>query len=103
MNRLKSSLSKNFILLLSISLIGILTGFKTNEGPTIEIEFQREHYKEDLNVRLIVLITDQIDTEPRFQLLDNHKTCQGFSKTKEYIKHYKSLNCKNTKLSCNTF
>jgi len=78
MYKLKSSLSKSFILLLSICLIFILTGFKTNGKPTIEIQFPSEHYQENLDGRLIVLITEQIATEPRFQLRDDRKTCQGF-------------------------
>ena len=78
MNRLKSSLSKIFTLLLSICIISILTGFETNEKATIAIEFPSEHYQENLDGRLIVLIAEQIATEPRFQLRDDRKTCQGF-------------------------
>ena len=37
-----------------------------------------EHYKEALDGRLIILISKEIETEPRFQLRDDPKTCQGF-------------------------
>ncbi len=44
----------------------------------IQISYPTDHYNEVLDGRLILLITDQIETEPRFQLRDDSKTCQGF-------------------------
>jgi hypothetical protein len=52
------------------------------EQPTnninIEIPYPEEHYSETLEGRLILLIAEHLDTEPRFQLRDDAKTCQGF-------------------------
>jgi hypothetical protein len=44
----------------------------------IQISYPTDHYNEGLDGRLILLITTQIETEPRFQLRDDSKTCQGF-------------------------
>ncbi|AXT51721.1 hypothetical protein D1818_13040 [Aquimarina sp. BL5] len=44
----------------------------------IQFSFPTEHYHEALDGRLIVLISKQIETEPRFQLRDDSKTCQAF-------------------------
>ncbi|MEM6735167.1 MAG: alpha/beta hydrolase-fold protein [Bacteroidota bacterium] len=52
----------------------------TNSGTSVNIQlpFPMEHYDETLDGRLILLISKQIETEPRFQLRDDSKTCQGF-------------------------
>lgn len=44
----------------------------------ILIPFPTEHYEEVLDGRLIILIADNNEKEPRFQLRDDSKTCQGF-------------------------
>ncbi len=46
---------------------------------SITISYPSEHYDEDLDGRLILLIAqDTSEAEPRFQLRDDAKTCQGF-------------------------
>lgn len=44
----------------------------------IQVSFTSEQYEEALDGRLIVLISEQIEKEPRFQLRDDSKTCQAF-------------------------
>lgn len=44
----------------------------------IQISYPSDHYNGSLDGRLILLIAKQIETEPRFQLRDDSKTCQGF-------------------------
>ena len=44
----------------------------------ISITFPSEHYDEAVDGRLILLISDRNDTELRFQLRDDSKTCQAF-------------------------
>lgn len=51
---------------------------KIGTSVNIQIPFPAEHYNEALDGRLILLISKQIETEPRFQLRDDSKTCQGF-------------------------
>ena len=46
--------------------------------PTIKITYPTEHYTEAVDGRLILLIAKDIDSEPRFQLRDDAKTCQAF-------------------------
>ena len=50
----------------------------TRENSGISITFDSEHYTENIDGRLIILLTANIETEPRFQLRDDSKTCQGF-------------------------
>lgn len=51
----------------------------SSQGSTsLQLQFPTEHYEEALDGRMIVLISEQADTEPRFQLRDDSKTCQGF-------------------------
>ncbi|MEM6812874.1 MAG: alpha/beta hydrolase-fold protein [Bacteroidota bacterium] len=52
----------------------------TNSSTSVNIQFPfpTEHYDEALDGRLILLISKQTETEPRFQLRDDSKTCQGF-------------------------
>ena len=47
---------------------------------TVDIQFPypADHYEEALDGRLILLISDESEAEPRFQLRDDSKTCQGF-------------------------
>ena len=49
-----------------------------NVPSTLQIAYPSEHYNKPLDGRLILLISTQIDSEPRFQLRDDSKTCQGF-------------------------
>ena len=49
-----------------------------NESETLTISFPSDHYEEVLDGRMILLISEQVDIEPRFQLRDDSKTCQGF-------------------------
>ena len=44
----------------------------------IQISFPSDHYEESLDGRMVLLIAKDIVTEPRFQLRDDVKTCQGF-------------------------
>ena len=48
------------------------------DSGNVQLAFPAEHYEEALDGRLIILISEQIETEPRFQLRDDSKTCQGF-------------------------
>ena len=52
----------------------------SNSGTStdIQLSFPTEHYEETLDGRVIVLISKEIETEPRFQLRDDSKTCQAF-------------------------
>jgi len=52
--------------------------FSCSEAPSIQISFPPETYDEVADGRMILLIAENIDTEPRFQLRDDSKTCQGF-------------------------
>ncbi len=45
---------------------------------TIKVLFPAEYYDQGLDGRLILLISEHADTEPRFQLRDDTKTCQAF-------------------------
>ncbi len=45
---------------------------------SMSIEYPDQHYSEILDGRLILLLSDNGDSEPRFQLRDNTSTCQGF-------------------------
>ena len=65
-------------------VVGLLTTscFLSCSDPrassNIQLLFSNEHYEEALDGRLIVLISKHIETEPRFQLRDDSKTCQAF-------------------------
>jgi len=68
-----------------LSVIFLLTTFlssctnpDTDTSAGIQLSFPTEHYGEALDGRLIVLISKQVETEPRFQLRDDSKTCQAF-------------------------
>ena len=77
---MKKSAFKRIKLLLPIFLLsfGLFSCSNTETSPTIEIAFPEEHYQETLDGRMIVLISKNNETEPRFQLRDDSKTCQGF-------------------------
>lgn len=75
----------SFVLLVSLILsVGLFscsggeTASQAGTSATIEFPFPSEHYEEALDGRMIVLISEGIETEPRFQLRDDTKTCQGF-------------------------
>jgi len=51
---------------------------RSNTSVNIQISYPTAHDNQALDGRLIFLISKQIDTEPRFQLRDDSKTCQGF-------------------------
>lgn len=77
----RSSLVLIFSLILSAGLFscsGGETASQAGTSATIEFPFPSEHYEEALDGRMIVLISEGIETEPRFQLRDDTKTCQGF-------------------------
>ncbi|MEE9373863.1 MAG: hypothetical protein V3V00_12505, partial [Saprospiraceae bacterium] len=50
----------------------------TSSNSAINISYAKGHYSDPLDGRLILLISNNIDTELRFQLRDDSKTCQGF-------------------------
>jgi hypothetical protein len=51
---------------------------KAANDVNIQFLFPSNHYDESLDGRMILLIAKDIETEPRFQLRDDVKTCQGF-------------------------
>ena len=68
-------------LILSMGLLSCSGGGTVDTSGTtaiITFPFPTEHYEEALDGRIIVLISEGIETEPRFQLRDDTKTCQGF-------------------------
>ena len=86
MKNTSSLLSKLSLLFLPIVLILACTIPKSVEeselvipvSTGIQITYSDDHYSEPVDGRLIVLIAQHLDTEPRFQLRDDSKTCQGF-------------------------
>ncbi len=50
----------------------------TSIKTSIHINYPSDHYNESLDGRLILLISKDDKTEPRFQLSDYINTCQGF-------------------------
>ena len=48
------------------------------EQNPINIEYPGDHYAEALDGRMILLLSDHKETELRFQLRDDVKSCQGF-------------------------
>ena len=75
----------SYTLFLCIALLCSITYSCTNVKDTdnqttssIQIDYPSQHYNETLDGRMILLITQQTDTEPRFQLRDDAKTCQAF-------------------------
>ena len=76
----KSDSTYSILLLLMALLITSCMLSCSNAGTSANIKllFSKEHYDEALDGRLIVLISEDIETEPRFQLRDDSKTCQAF-------------------------
>ncbi|PTX58393.1 putative esterase [Kordia periserrulae] len=73
--------SKNYLLILLFTCCLVSctdANTKENTAVNIALSFPTEHYKEPLDGRLILLISKDTVTEPRFQLRDDSKTCQGF-------------------------
>jgi len=50
----------------------------SSTSAPIDLPFPAEHYEDALDGRLILLISKDNETEPRFQLRDDPKTCQAF-------------------------
>ena len=65
---------------LVILLVAFSFSSCVNSGTSsnIQFEFPTDHYSEALDGRMIVLISENNETEPRFQLRDDSKTCQAF-------------------------
>ena len=72
-----TGLKSGFVLLLFLTAC-LFSCADSGTTVKIELQFPTEHYKEALDGRLILLIAEENDTEPRFQLRDDSKTCQGF-------------------------
>lgn len=51
---------------------------QADQSLNLQISFPSTHYDHALDGRLIVLISSKNDSEPRFQLRDDDKTCQAF-------------------------
>jgi len=63
-----------------------------SDAQQIKIEYPSSHYSENLDGRLILLISDNNDSEMRFQLSDKATTCQGFGMDVEDWVNGKSIN-----------
>ena len=77
--------SNTLLAAIFLLIFGLFSCSESNERTSnasssvdIQINFPSEYYKEVLDGRLILLISKEIETEPRFQLRDDPKTCQGF-------------------------
>jgi len=66
---------KSFYLILTFCTLFLL---KENTAQNIKIQYPSEHYSDELDGRLILLISDNDNSEMRFQLSDKATTCQGF-------------------------
>ena len=83
---MKTSTIRFILLLVLVSCLGLISCEnkekieKTMNTFSVDINFPypSEHYGEELDGRLILLISDSETSEPRFQLRDDSKTCQGF-------------------------
>lgn len=64
--------------LINSLLLSLVACGPNPESSAITLTFPEEHYDEALDGRMIVLISESNATEPRFQLRDDAKTCQGF-------------------------
>ncbi|RZS92299.1 alpha/beta hydrolase-fold protein [Aquimarina brevivitae] len=79
--RLKCSLLELIMPVLFISILWSCSDTKKNETASnvdIKIEYPSAAEDKNLDGRLILLLAEQADTEPRFQLRDDAKTCQAF-------------------------
>lgn len=80
-NRMKKSIdtsSKQFLAVICLLTAGLFSCSAPDTSADIQLQFPSEHYDEALDGRLIVLISEHTETEPRFQLRDDSQTCQGF-------------------------
>jgi hypothetical protein len=78
MKAINHTFSNVYYLLLLLFISCTNTDKKNTATINIELPFPTEHYSETLDGRLILLISENKETEPRFQLRDDSKTCQGF-------------------------
>ena len=70
---------KNCYKLICLILLAVFSSCsKTNNTSNIQLQFSDANYQQPLDGRLIVLISKDTLTEPRFQLRDDSKTCQAF-------------------------
>ncbi|MEO1385531.1 MAG: hypothetical protein AAFV78_20105, partial [Bacteroidota bacterium] len=83
MNRITLSRFRLSLLIALLSTAYLLSC--SNPGSTaqttdarIQVSFPTDYEEKTLDGRLIVLISKEVETEPRFQLRDDAKTCQGF-------------------------
>ncbi len=86
---MKKSENVRYTVLLVMGLLitsGLLSCSNSNSAAKIQLLFSKEHYQQALEGRIILLITEHIETEPRFQLRDDSKTCQAFGMD---VKHWK--------------
>ena len=73
------TLSKSVIYLMYFLFVLVIISCSNSSSTSgIQISFSNEHYSTSVDGRLILLISNEIETEPRFQLRDDAKTCQGF-------------------------
>ena len=72
-----TGLKSGFVLLLFLTAC-LFSCADSGTTVKIELQFPTAHYEEALDGRLILLIAEENETEPRFQLRDDSKTCQGF-------------------------
>jgi hypothetical protein len=62
----------------SLILLLVFCSLNVSQAQPIKVQYPSDHYSEALDGRLILLISDNDDTELRFQLSDKPHTCQGF-------------------------
>jgi hypothetical protein len=76
----KSNITFRGVFLPAVFLLLVCLSCSESDTTSLKIElpFPTEYYEEVLDGRLILLISENIETEPRFQLRDDSKTCQGF-------------------------
>lgn len=84
MTRSKSTFGPYLIILSVFILLGLTGCSDSGENKTsssienLQISFTAQQYETAVDGRLILLLSEDIETEPRFQLRDDTKTCQGF-------------------------
>ena len=74
---MKKSTIPYFLTSLFLSLFFISCS-NSNDSAIIDIQLPVEHYEDVVDGRIVVLISKNNETEPRFQLRDDSKTCQAF-------------------------
>ncbi len=80
---------KSFYLILTLCTFTFL---QENTAQQIKIQYPTDHYSENLDGRLILLISDNDNSELRFQLSDKATTCQGFGMDVENWVKGKAIN-----------